>query len=151
MKTYTIKEVATISGLPDSTLRYYERIGLVDSVARDESSKHRVYNQNDVDRITMIACLNATGMPIENMRTYMSNRLVGSEKAVEQADILRQRKSQIDEEINKLQLRAKYVEAKIAFWEAVEDGNTEEIKKCATDTYAIAEEMKLPKPSGSSD
>ena len=40
-KFYTIKEASQLSGLPSSTLRYYESIGIIQSVARGGSSAHR--------------------------------------------------------------------------------------------------------------
>lgn len=151
MKTFTIRDVATISGLPASTLRYYERIGLIEKIARDESSKQRVFSQQDVDLIAMIASLSATGMSIENMRRYLGNRLHGPQKATEQADLLMQRKRQLEIELHELQLRAKYVDAKIAYWKAVEAGDSDAINQCTAATHAIADEMKLPRISGKQD
>lgn len=63
-----------ISGLPESTLRYYEQIGIIDPIARDPSSGHRVYSDKDIESLTTIACLAATGMPLESMREYLKNR-----------------------------------------------------------------------------
>ena len=39
----TIQQVARRTGLAESALRYYERIGLIDPVPRNESSGHRRY------------------------------------------------------------------------------------------------------------
>jgi MerR family transcriptional regulator, aldehyde-responsive regulator len=39
----SIQEVARRTGFSESTLRYYERIGLIDPVPRDTSSSHRRY------------------------------------------------------------------------------------------------------------
>lgn len=58
-KFYTIKEASQLSGLPSSTLRYYESIGIIQSVARDGSSGHRTYTQEDINTIDAIACLSA--------------------------------------------------------------------------------------------
>jgi DNA-binding transcriptional MerR regulator len=44
----TIAEAAARCGLPESTLRYWERIGLVNRVQRDASSGHRRYRPEDV-------------------------------------------------------------------------------------------------------
>ncbi|HEY9395228.1 MAG TPA: MerR family DNA-binding transcriptional regulator, partial [Nocardioides sp.] len=49
-RTYTIREVATLTGLPASTLRYYETIGLISPVSRGASSGHRVYDETDLDQ-----------------------------------------------------------------------------------------------------
>ncbi len=35
-----------ISGLPESTLRYYEQIGIIATIARDPSSGHRAYSES---------------------------------------------------------------------------------------------------------
>jgi MerR family transcriptional regulator, aldehyde-responsive regulator len=37
----TIQQVSRLTGLSEWTLRYYEKVGLIDAVARDESSRHR--------------------------------------------------------------------------------------------------------------
>ena len=49
--TYTIKEAAALTGLPASTLRYYESIGVIAPVGRGESSKHRVFTEADLDQL----------------------------------------------------------------------------------------------------
>jgi DNA-binding transcriptional MerR regulator len=54
-QSYPISEAAALTGLPSSTLRYYE-------------SKHRVYTEDDLDTLTRVACLRATGMSISGMR-----------------------------------------------------------------------------------
>lgn len=38
---HTIREASMISGLPESTLRYYEQIGIIAPITRDPSSEHR--------------------------------------------------------------------------------------------------------------
>jgi DNA-binding transcriptional MerR regulator len=57
-----IHEVSERTGLSQATLRYYERIGLVEPVPRGESSGHRHYPEHVVDDLSWLACLRATGM-----------------------------------------------------------------------------------------
>lgn len=144
-KTYTIKEAAKISGLPESTLRYYETIGLIDPIQRDTSSKYRVYSEDDVNLVVAVACLNATGLSIEDMRTYLKNRERGPEGAREQIGLLKGQEQHLAEEIHSMQLRLKYVKSKIEYWEAVEVGDTQQIETVGKTTTAIAQELKLPK------
>jgi len=40
-KGFTIAQVARLTGLSEYTLRYYEKVGLIDPVDRDDSSGHR--------------------------------------------------------------------------------------------------------------
>ncbi len=47
---HSIREASMISGLPESTLRYYEQIGIIDPIARDPSSGHRVYSDRTSNR-----------------------------------------------------------------------------------------------------
>lgn len=74
-KYYTIMEAAKLSGLPESTLRYYETISLIDPIKRGESSKQREYTDDDINMIIAVACLSATGMSIDSMREYLGNRV----------------------------------------------------------------------------
>lgn len=149
MKIFTISEVSELSGLPSSTLRYYERIGLIRAIERDGQSGHRVYSQDDLDEIAIIACLSATGLSIDNMRAYLKNRIEGADKSGEQVEILNQRKRQLDSESRQLRFRLKYVEAKIAYWEAKQRGDTRSVQICTERVLAIADEMKLPRVSTS--
>ena len=87
--TYTIKEAAALTGLPSSTLRYYESIGVIAPMGRGESSKHRVYTDEDLDMLTWVACLSATGMSVSDMRRYMENGAIGAEAASDQVELLR--------------------------------------------------------------
>ena len=141
---YTIREVARLSGLPESTLRYYETIGLIHPITRDASSKHRVYNEHDVNFAVAIACLNATGMCLEDMRTYLKNRNLGVQAADEQVELLETQKRRLAEEARSLELRRRYVDLKIAYWKAVASGDTQQIEATRERTYAIAQALKLP-------
>jgi DNA-binding transcriptional MerR regulator len=142
---YTIREVARLSGLPESTLRYYETIGLIHPITRDSSSKHRVYSEDDVNRIVAMACLSATGMSIEDMRAYLKNRSQGAQAAAEQVELLETQKQRLAEEAHYLTLRQRYVDIKIAYWKAVKSGDTKQIEIAREQTNAIAQELKLPK------
>jgi hypothetical protein len=54
--------VARVTGFSESTLRYYERIGLIDPAPRVASSSHRRYAAETVDTLEALACLRSTGM-----------------------------------------------------------------------------------------
>ena len=59
----TIQQVAALTQLSEHTLRYYERIGLLDPVNR-ASSGHRRYSTGDIAWIEFLTRLRTTGMPI---------------------------------------------------------------------------------------
>jgi len=144
-QTYTIMEAAKLSGLPESTLRYYETIGLVDRIKRGESSNQREYTDDDINMIIAVACLSATGMSIESMRTCLGNKKRGAHAAEEQIRLLDKQRSRLLEEVHFMQLRQRYVDAKIDCWTAIEAGDEQKIAATKKRAYSIASELKLPR------
>src|SRR5215470_4978357 len=65
----SIREVAARTGITTHTLRYYERIGLVDHVPRARSG-HRRYGDADLRWLELVKRLHATEMPIRRMLEY---------------------------------------------------------------------------------
>ena len=82
----TIAEAATRCGLPESTLRYWERIGLLNRMQRDASSGHRRYRPEDVATLETLGNLRAVGLSIEDMRAYLASARRGDEAAREQRE-----------------------------------------------------------------
>ena len=65
----TVGQVATMTGLSIDTLRWYERVGLLETVARDHAGR-RQYARTDLRRLAVLMRLRATGMPISEMLRY---------------------------------------------------------------------------------
>ena len=143
--TYTNKEVSSLTGLPSSTLRYYESIGIVEPIRRGSSSKHRVYSEEDLSVLDAIACLSATGMSIGNMRAYMQNRNRGAEGADEQVELLTAQRRYLVAEAKLLKVRQQYVELKIDYWNAVADGDEAKAQKSGAQARKLADIIKLPR------
>jgi DNA-binding transcriptional MerR regulator len=83
----SIAEAAEISGLSAHTLRYYERARLLEPVCRNRSG-HRRYRQADLERITFLARLRATGMPIREVRRYAELMQAGEATNAERLALL---------------------------------------------------------------
>lgn len=64
---YTIGEVACKVGITASTLRYYDKEGLLPQVGRTEGG-NRAFSDADLETLRMIECLKSTGMPIRDIR-----------------------------------------------------------------------------------
>lgn len=123
MTTLTIQEASRLTGLSGPTLRYYEEVGLIGPVPRDESSGHRRYAEHDIDNLQALACLRAMGVGIEDMRTYQANRALGHAAAREQQEILLRHAVRIESEIETLKVHLEYLHAKAALWEARANGD----------------------------
>ncbi|MDF7640634.1 MerR family transcriptional regulator [Bifidobacterium sp. ESL0784] len=120
---HSIGEASLYCGLPESTLRYYEDVGIITPIARDPESGHRAYTDDDLQALLIISCLSATGMPLAKMKEYMANRKRGREGAPTEIELLRDQKRRLNEERRFLMAREEYVNLKIQYWQAVSDDN----------------------------
>ena len=119
---FTVQETAERTGLSEHTLRYYERAGLLTAVRRDDSSGHRRYSADDVARVRTLACLRATGMPLEQMRRYFTLAARGRSAAHELRALLEQQEGALEERMQAMQRHLDYVRRKIDYWKALEAG-----------------------------
>jgi len=118
MAAFTIQDVSRRSGLSEPTLRYYEQVGLVGPIERDETSGHRRYRDEDLHTLEALACLRATGVGIEDMRTYQANLTRRRAAAGEQRDLLLRHAERIEAEIAAQYARLGYLREKAALWDA---------------------------------
>lgn len=140
--SFSIKEVSKLTGLPASTLRYYESIGIIMPVERGTTSKHRLYSHADVNVLDTIACLNATGMKLEDMKTYIANTFDGEAHADDQMDLLRAQQARLDNEARHIEQRRQYVELKIRYWQAVKTHDSEQLQAISAAAKVLARELK---------
>jgi DNA-binding transcriptional MerR regulator len=127
----TVQETAEQTGLSEHTLRYYERAGLLRAVRRDDSSGHRRYSPEDVARISTLACLRATGMPLDGMRRYFTLAAHGRSAAKELRALLEEQEDALEERMKEMQRHLDYVRRKIDYWKALEAGKDAEARRIA--------------------
>src|ERR1700678_882142 len=125
MTALTIQDAARRTGLSEPTLRYYEEVGLIGPIARDPSSGHRRYREEEVDTLQVLACLRAMGVGIDEMRIYQANRKLGHAKAGEQRDLLLGHAQRVKVEIETLHIHLEYLRAKAALWDARDRGDAD--------------------------
>ncbi|MDO9408862.1 MerR family transcriptional regulator [Patulibacter sp.] len=123
-----IREVARRTGFSRSTLRYYESIGLVSPIARDDSSGHRRYDEDAVQVLEALACLRTTGMGVDAMRTYLRNMARGRSAASDQRQLFEEHRDRVSREIEQLRTRSLYLDGKARLWAAreAEDATAED-------------------------
>ncbi len=139
---YTIKEAAALTGLPASTLRYYEQIGVITAISRGATSRHRVYDEADLDQLMWIACLAATGMSVADMRQYVANGAQGPEAASQQVELLTAPAERLAQEAEQVALRQQYVRIKVDYWHAVEAGDEDRAELLSAEARSLADALK---------
>jgi len=108
----SIAEVAERTGVTAHTLRYYERIGLV-SVPRDPAG-HRLYSQDELNRVVFVTRLRQTAMPIRDIQTYFRLVAEGPGNEDQRLALLERHRDQVKAHINELEAALGVVEYKIA-------------------------------------
>lgn len=102
--TYPIGELSRMVNLSQRTIRYYEEIGLLQSIRRIEHGK-RVYTDDDVRRLKFINRLKVLGLSLAEMvaleKIYRSQRN-NREVIPKLLAILDERAAQIDDRVNQL-------------------------------------------------
>jgi DNA-binding transcriptional MerR regulator len=69
VSTYRISELARRTGMPASTLRFYEQAGLLP--AARTASGYRVYDEEAVRRLEFISSAKHLGLPLEEIRELL--------------------------------------------------------------------------------
>ena len=101
-KLMTIGNVAELAGVPTSTVRYYDRRGLLAADARE--SRHRRYSQASLRRLIFIGMLQDAGLSLDDIIG-----ILGAANATEWKAIARARLRTLDEEIATLERARSYL------------------------------------------
>lgn len=102
MMSYSIGEVATISGIAISTLRYYDKEGLFPTIARGNGGI-RAFTETEIETIKMIECLKATGMSIKDIRQFFDWCQEGDSSLQNRLDMFKERLKAVNKQMEELQ------------------------------------------------
>ncbi|WP_275983485.1 MerR family transcriptional regulator [Paenibacillus hamazuiensis] len=117
--SYTIQQVAGMTGLSPHTLRYYEKAGLIRTVGRDGSG-YRLYSENDVEWLRFLIRLRDTGMPIRQMQQFAELRYRGDETVGERRRLLDIHKEEVLQQIGRLTEALEAIERKSEYYKEME-------------------------------
>jgi MerR family transcriptional regulator, aldehyde-responsive regulator len=117
-KTYTIKEFSEKLNVAPSTLRYYEKEGLMPSSKR-MNNNHRVYSEADMPWVTLICCLRDTGMSINDLKHYTDLVKQGDETVHERKQIILNQKKRIEEQLREVQKHLELINRKLNIYDEI--------------------------------
>ena len=113
-----IAEVSREFGVSADTLRYYERVGLLQRVERTASGV-REYSEQDCARIQFVKCMRGAGMPVEALARYMQLLNEGDETMAARKELLERERDRVQERIAELQAGLDRLNYKIENYEQV--------------------------------
>ena len=126
---YTIRQVSELTGLSASTLRFYEKEQLFPPVKRNEAGV-RVYQEQDLERISLITCLKNTDMPIRDIKEFVALSAEGDGTLGSRWRMMRQDKQAVEQRIAELQGYLQRINYKVNYYEqACMEGTEARLKK----------------------
>ena len=111
-----IAEVSEQYGISLDTLRYYERIGLIPPVTRNESGI-RDYKELDVRRVEFVKCMRSAGLPIEVLIEYIGLVQRGDQTIETRKDILVEQRQLLISRMEQMQKTLDILDHKIEVYE----------------------------------
>lgn len=100
MNELSISELVKITGIPSSTIRYYEKEGLIRSIGR--KGLQRVFHLRVIDELCLIDLGKQAGFTLKELEKMLQNKLNPIDKIK-----LEQRANEIDQQIKQLDLLRK--------------------------------------------
>jgi DNA-binding transcriptional MerR regulator len=118
VSVYTPGQAAEETGFSLDTLRYYERIGLLEPVGRNAAGQRR-FTDDDLGWLGMVRCLRDTGMPIAEMLRFAELTRAGEHTIPERIELLAAHDRRVEEQIANLREKQAGVQRKIGYYRDV--------------------------------
>lgn len=125
---YSIGEVSEMFDLPVSTLRYYDKEGLLTNLEKDKSG-NRKFNENNLEALRVIECLKKSGMQIKDIKEFMHWCSLGDKTITKRKEMFLKQKENIESEIKELEKALNMINYKCWYYTEMEkDGNEKRMK-----------------------
>ena len=125
---YTIKDMSKLMGLPASTLRYYDKQGLLPNLRRDANNT-RIFTEDDYHQLLLIDCLKRSGLSIKDIKHFIDMTAQGDEALSDRLEIFKHRRDILKQELANLQEVLSIIEYKCWYYETASKFGTEESLK----------------------
>ena len=114
MTIWSIGEAAEKCGLSPHTLRWYERIGLLGAIERGGDGRRR-FGDRDLEWLSLLIKLRATGMPVRDMQRYAELVRSGAGEA-ERVELLKRHREEVRRALATQRECLKLLDAKISYY-----------------------------------
>ena len=98
---YTIGQLSRAAGVPTSTVRFYERRGLLKPDARTRSN-YRTYSARSAERLKFIRAAQATGFNLKDIREMLALTYADDPPCAEVASLIDRRLEDVKQRLREL-------------------------------------------------
>ena len=123
---YTVGEMVKLLGVTASTLRYYDKEGLLPFVERS-SGGIRMFRESDIEWLRVIECMKKAGMSIKDIRQYIELSLKGDDTIELRLMMFRRQKEVLQQKMAEMQHTMAMVEYKCWYYETAKAAGTVEV------------------------
>lgn len=120
---YTIGEMAKIVNVPPSTLRYYDKEGLLPFVERTEGGI-RMFKESDYEGLCIINCLKNSGMPLKNIKNFMQMVSQGDASIESRLELIEKQRIRVLQDLEKIQQLLKILDYKVWYYSTAKAAGT---------------------------
>lgn len=129
---YTVGEMAKLLGVTASTLRYYDKEGLLPFVERS-SGGIRMFQESDIEWLQVIGCMKKAGMSIKDIRRYIEMALQGDDTITLRLAMFQRQRQVLQQQLQELRHTMEMVDYKCWYYETAQKAGT----------VAVPQEMDL--------
>ncbi len=124
---YTIGDISKELGLPISTIRFYDKQGLLPNLER--KGNIRQFSQSDIELLKVIECLKNTGMPIKDIKDFCAWVKQGDASIKERQHMFHERKKIVEQQLEELNKTYETIKYKCWYYDTAVEAGTEDIHK----------------------
>lgn len=109
--------------VPASTLRYYDKEGLLPFVERSPGGM-RMFQEKDFEWLQVIGCLKKAGMPLRDIRVYIELAMQGDDTIGERLALFEHQREVQREQMEQLQRTMDVLDYKCWYYETARDAGS---------------------------
>lgn len=142
---YTVSEAAKILNVAPSTIRYYDKEGLLPFIERS-SGGIRMFRDKDFEWLFVIECLKKTGMSIKDIKSFIDMAVAGDETINERLSLIIEQRDAVCKQIKELQDTLDILNYKYWYYQTAQKAGTTSVPR-NMDIEDIPEELRSVRKS----
>ena len=135
---YTIGEMAKLLGVPSSTLRFYDKEGILPFMQRTGGGI-RMFSDSDYGYLKLVECLKKSGLSLKDIKDFIGMVLKGDETIEQRLQLFQKRKEEVEKQQRELQNTLDILRYKCWFYETARAAGTTAVLENLKDDEIPAE------------
>lgn len=122
---YTISQMAKQLGIPASTIRYYDKEGLLPFIERTPGG-NRIFQDKDIEWLQLIQCMKKANMPLKDIRSYIQLAKEGNDTLQARKEIFEHQREVLAGQMKDLEHTMEVVNYKCWYYDKIEEYGSEQ-------------------------